>query len=92
MDYYSGKEYEIYRIKIPLSYADKEFCEIVNDVYQEEGLLLFALEVVVNGKDSGEILLNPGNYKLPKPFSSKIKYRYYGYIIASDSESAEAVF
>jgi len=47
-------------------------------------LLLFALEIVVNDKVSGDILLNPGNYFLPKPFSKNVSYAYYGYIVAND--------
>lgn len=72
--------------------AEKRFCEISNNIYKESGLLLFALEIVVNGKENGEILLNPGNYKLPKPFSAKNKYEYVGYILASDMEAANSVF
>ena len=75
--YWEGKKFEIYRIDIPNCYADRRFSEIVNDIYKEHGLLLFALEIVVNKrdsstkqKDSGDILLNPGNYKLPRPFSN----------------------
>ena len=56
---------------------------------------MFALEIVVNKRDSqvkhkesGDILLNPGNYKLPKPFSRNNKYSYYGYIVASDLKDA----
>ena len=67
------------------------FCDIVSNVYKDRGLLLFALEVAVNGK-SGDILLNPGNYKLPKPFSWHNDYDYYGYIIAPDLDDALAVF
>ena len=91
-NYWNGKKYEIYRIQIPNSYADRSFCDIVSNVYKDHGLLLFALEVVINDRDNGDILLNPGNYKLPKPFSKKNQYSYYGYIIAADQEEAEDVF
>jgi hypothetical protein len=97
--YWEGKKYEIYRIQIPNSYADKRFCEIANDVYKENSVLLFALEIVVNKRDgsskkknNGDILLNPGNYKLPKPFSKNNKYTYFGYFIADDYKDAVAVF
>ena len=43
-------------------------------------------------KQNGEILLNPGSYKLPRPQSQSIFYRYFGYIIAPDKEDAEAIF
>ena len=46
----------------------------------------------MNGKQSGEILLNPGDYKLPKPLSKKYRYQYFGYIIADDKGSAEKAF
>lgn len=54
---------------------------------------MFALEIEVNDKPSGEILLNPGNYKLPKPLSrNKFRYQYFGYFIAGDKASAEKCF
>jgi hypothetical protein len=92
-DYWTGKGFEIYRVPIPDSFQEKSFCDIASDVYKNKNLLLFALEIEVNGKASGEILLNPGNYKLPKPLSrNKFRYQYFGYIIADDKASAEAVF
>jgi hypothetical protein len=98
-EYWEGKKFEIYRIQIPSSYADRSFCEIANEIYKYDSLLLFALEIVVNKRDStakqktsGDILLNPGKYKLPKPFSKNNKYTYYGYIIADDQKEAMAVF
>lgn len=97
-EYWDGKKYEIYRIQIPNCYADQAFCEIANNVYKEKSVLLFALEIVVNRRDSdkqkssGDILLNPGNYKLPKPFSGNTVYTYYGYFIADDMKDAAAVF
>ena len=36
--------------------------------------------------------MNPGNYKLPKPFSKNNNYTYYGYMIAESDEDAKAVF
>lgn len=53
---------------------------------------MFALEIVVNDKPSNEILLNPGNLKLPRPISSSIQYKYFGYIIAPDQDDAEEIF
>ena len=43
----------------------------------------------MNDNESGDILLNPGNYKLPKPFSKNISYTYYGYMIAESDEDAK---
>ena len=91
-NYWLGKQYEIYKIRIPDSKADCRFCDIASNVYKDTGLLLFALEIVVNDKQNGDILLNPGNYKLPKPFSKVNVYKYYGYIIADDEVSANEVF
>jgi hypothetical protein len=42
--------------------------------------------------NKGDIVLNPGDYKLPKPYSPQNKYEYYGYIIADDQGTAEAAF
>ena len=36
--------------------------------------------------------MNPGNYKLPKPFSKNNNYTYYGYMIAESDEDAKATF
>ena len=91
-NYWNGKKFEIYRIEIPNTYADKQFCDIASNVYNEEGLLLFALEIVVNDNESGDILLNPGNYKLPKPYSKNNRYTYFGYVIAESDEEAKEVF
>lgn len=44
---------------------------------------------------NGDILLNPGSQRLPKPSNRKgihIKYTYFGYIIAPDRDEAEAIF
>jgi hypothetical protein len=61
-DYWNGKKFEIYRVKIPNSYAGKSFCDLASFIYKKSGLLLFAFEIVINDKDNGDILLNPGNY------------------------------
>ena len=87
-DYCNGMGFEIYRTDIPKTYANRSFCDIANEVYKNHGLLLFALEVVINDRDSGDILLNPGNYKLPMPFCRSNKYKYFGYIIAGDLSDA----
>jgi len=42
---------------------------MANDVYKESGLLLFGLEIKVNGEEKGDIMLNPGRYKLPRPLN-----------------------
>ena len=58
-------------------------------MYKDSGFVLFALEIVINDRPNGEILLNPGAQKLPKPHSQNIVYTYYGYIIAPDQDLAE---
>jgi hypothetical protein len=68
---------------------------IAKDVYKETGFVLFALEIVVGDNINGEILLNPGSQRLPKPSNqggSQMKYRYFGYIIAPDRDEAENIF
>ena len=91
-DYCEGKKYEIYRVEIPSFLFGQEFCQISNKVYDYSSLILFALEIVVNDRQSGEILLNPGSYKLPRPHSQSMRYTYFGYIIADDGEAANEVF
>ena len=90
-EYWQGKTFEIYREEIPKEFAHKQFCSIANDIYKEDGLLLFALEIVVNDKQ-GDIMLNPGDYRLPKPPSySNDTFTYYGYFIAGDKEETENI-
>lgn len=36
--------------------------------------------------------MNPGSYKLPRPHSQSMSYTYFGYIIASNRETANEVF
>ena len=90
-NYWEGKQYEIYRVPIPNSYAGRNFCDIVSNIYKDWGRLLFALEIEVN-KKPGQILLNPGNFKLPKPYSNNSSYAYFGYIIAPSKAEAMEVF
>jgi Calcium-activated BK potassium channel alpha subunit len=67
-DYWSGKKYEIYRIEIPSVFATQQFNSIAKQVYKQTGFVLFALEIVVGDENvNGEILLNPGEQRLPKP-------------------------
>lgn len=91
-DYWQGKKYEIYRISIPYdTYAEQRFCDIANETYKERSFVLFALEISINGRP-GDILLNPGQMKLPKPTNKNIVYQYYGYIIAPDLDDATDMF
>jgi hypothetical protein len=55
-------------------------------------LLLFGLEIKVNGEASGDIMLNPGRYRLPRPLNQENSYKYFGYIVAADMGDAEEVF
>ena len=47
-EYWEGKSNEIYRVEIPALFCGDQFSNIANDVYKEKGLLLIALEVVVD--------------------------------------------
>jgi hypothetical protein len=49
-NYWNGKKFEIYRIRIPNSFADHSFCDMASNIYKDSGLLLFALEIVVNDR------------------------------------------
>jgi hypothetical protein len=88
-EYWQGKKYEIYKINLPSSFCGMQFCTVSNNVYKKSGLLLFGLEICVNGDLNGDILLNPGRYKLPKPLNKRNFYRYYGYVFADNKEDAE---
>ncbi|CDW84459.1 cation channel family protein [Stylonychia lemnae] len=91
-DYWQGKTFEIYRIEIPSAYAEQTFSSIALEVYKDQKFVLFALEIVVNDTPNGEILLNPGAQKLPRPQGQNVTYTYFGYIIAPDKELAEQIF
>ena len=49
-----------------------------------------------NGKEittkKGEIMLNPGDYRLPKPHNANNTYHYYGYFIAEDEDQLGGLF
>ena len=78
---------------MPESYLGRRFSDIASDVYKDKDILLFAVEVQVNDKPNGQILLNPGNYTLPsRPMSDKNKFQFFGYVIADDKDTAEACF
>lgn len=50
---------------------------------------------MVGDNINGDILLNPGGQKLPKPTNQNgimLRYCYYGYIIAPDRDEAENIF
>ena len=64
---------------------------IASDVYKDHGLLLFGLEICVKNEANGTILLNPGRYKLPKPVNKNCWYSYWGYVVAADEKTANAV-
>ena len=40
----------------------------------------------------GDILQNPGDYRLPKPRNANNKYVYYGYFVAGDEGDVEGLF
>lgn len=71
---------------------DQPFCNLANEIYKDKTFVLFALEIVINDRFNGDILLNPGNMRLPKPTGKNIRYKYYGYIIAPDRDDAENIF
>jgi len=50
---------------------------------------------VVGDNINGDILLNPGSQRLPKPRNQNgifVKYTYYGYSFAPDRDEAENIF
>jgi potassium large conductance calcium-activated channel subfamily M alpha protein 1 len=47
-DYNEGKTFEIYKQVIPPNFVGQTFCSIANEIYKEDGLLLFALRIAVN--------------------------------------------
>ena len=60
---------------------------------------MFALEIQVDHKKGseskkgqGDILLNPGDYRLPKPRNANNKYAYHGYFVAEDEEQVTNLF
>jgi len=91
-EYWKGKSHEIYRVLIPKSTLDKNFNELSNYIFKMYNNILFAIEVVEMDKESGPILLNPGNFNNKVLVNSKAQVRYYGYIIADSLEEAEKIF
>ena len=48
--------------------------------------------VLDKSKNSGDILLNPGDYRLPKPRNANNKYLYWGYLVAEDEAQVTGLF
>ena len=92
-EYWSGKTFEIYRVKVPSEYHTQSFSEISHYVYRKNESVLFAMEIVEEGKENGYIFLNPGPFMpYELTFKSEKSYDFYGYLIAADKEFAEAIF
>ena len=91
-EYWEGKSYEIYRVQIPKETMEKKFNEISNYVFKNYKCILFALEIVEYEKDNGPIMLNPGTYSNKMLSKTKVKFKYYGYMIADNLEDAEKIF
>lgn len=91
-EYWAGKSYEIYRVSIPKLTFEKPFNEISNYIYKTYKSILFAIEIVERGCESGPILLNPGNFTNQFMNKTKIKFDYYGYVISDSLEEAEKLF
>jgi hypothetical protein len=91
-EYWNGKSQEIYRVLIPNITLDKNFNELSNYIFKNYKLILFAIEIVEEDKESGPIMLNPGTFNNKMLANSKTPLRYYGYIIADNLEEAEKIF
>ena len=92
-EYWNGKKFEIYKVKIPVEYHYQTFSDISHYVYRRNESVMFAFEIVEEGKQSGHIFLNPGQF-MPGEMTAKSdkSYDFYGYIIAEDKEFAECIF
>lgn len=69
-----------------------KFNEISNYVFKNYKCILFAIEITESDKDSGPIMLNPGAFNNRMLSKTKVKFEYYGYMIADNLEDANKIF
>ena len=58
--------------------------QAVQVIYEEMGLLLFALEIQPPGMKS-RVFLNPGSFELPNP----VDFGLFGFVVAEDQSEAD---
>ena len=74
---------EMYRVPLePSTFAGYYFMSIANQIYKVFGIILFALEVVVNNET--KVFLNPSDYLFEE-------YPHFGYVIAQQLPDFEAL-
>eukprot|EP00118_Oscarella_pearsei_P007407 m.36174 g.36174 ORF g.36174 m.36174 type:complete len:1065 (+) comp32214_c0_seq3:113-3307(+) len=83
LDYFAGASYELYSTELPPFFVNKTFKQAVKTCYEDYGLLLFALQVQGEGKDSApRLLFNPRRSMVIQPKTE-------GFFMAKDEEEVQ---
>jgi hypothetical protein len=87
-EYKSGYEWEIYLVQLGTGYRGQKYLQIVSNIYDELGVVLFALRVKdVTGLTHASVMINPYRYTIPMSRNVIIE----GFIIAKDRHSANVM-
>lgn len=77
--------HEIYRIRLSDKMKNKTFAEIAGIVYKHNYCIVFAIEIMTNGKTI--IRLNPSNFVV----SNIVQNDIHVYVISQDKKQAEEI-
>lgn len=87
-EYKLGYEWEIYLVQLGTGYRGQKFVNIVASIYEELGVVLFAIRVKdVTGLSHASVMINPYQYTVPMSRNVVIE----GFIIAKDKHSANVM-
>lgn len=85
-EYSEGACWEIYETRLSTAFEGFTFCDIARFVYNEYGVLVFALRIDdLMTVEPAEIMLNPSDYILPRRDATKVE----AYVLAKNASSSD---
>lgn len=85
-EYSKGKGYEIYQVKLE-NFRGEKFSELVINIYNEKGVILFGINIECKDESNNLVLLNPGDFIIP--YADDINV--HGYLFAMDKTTADDI-
>jgi len=76
-EYEQGCEWEIYTTSLSSQFTGIVFCELSSLLYVKLGIVLFAIQIHDLKGQTSKLLLNPPDYVIPDPSSSKYRGLYH---------------
>ena len=86
-EYDEGCSYEIYRVALSPQFQGISFREAAHAVYEEAGVVLFALELTPPGEPHARVALNPSDLLIPQAKA----FNLHAFVIAEDKREADVV-